>query len=106
MEAGKLNHRITIQQPATATDALGQVIEGSLADVATVWAAKWQLSTKDVSRQAGQTEQAEAKFLIRYRDNITTLMSVTFNGKRYQITGTEEFEDRVGLFLFVRSFDA
>lgn len=106
MEAGKLNKRITIQQPVTVTDAVGQVIESASADLATLWAAKWQLSTNDISRQAGQTAQATGKFLIRYRDDITTQMTVLFDGKRYQIVGTDEFEDRVGLFLFVRSIDA
>ena len=105
MKAGDLKYRIAIKQAGTTTDALGQEIEGTPTVLATVWAAKYALSTKDVSRQAGLKEQAEAKFAIRYRADITTQMTVEFDGKPYQIIGTEEFEDRIGLYLFVRSIN-
>lgn len=103
IEAGKLQHRITIKQTTKRPNAVGQVIKDAVVDLATVWAAKWQLSTKDITRQAGQTEQAEGKFLIRYRDDIRTGMLIAFDGRTYEITGTEETEDRTGLYLLVRS---
>lgn len=105
MRAGDLKYRIAIKQAVSTTDALGQEIESAPAVIGTVWAAKYALSTKDVAKQSGQQEQAEAKFGIRYRGDITTSMTVEFDGKQYQITGTEEFEDRVGLYLFVRSIN-
>ena len=66
MDAGKLDKRIEIQSGGLTTDSFGQEIEGAPVTVAKVWAALWQLSTKDVTRQAGLKEQAEAKFLIRH----------------------------------------
>lgn len=103
IEAGKLRERITIQRATTRKNAHGQVVTDAVAPLATVWAGKWQLSTKDVTRQAGQSAQAEAKFLIRFRDDIKSTDTVLYRGKTYSILGTEEYEDRTGLFLFVRA---
>ncbi|WP_022682135.1 phage head closure protein [Sphingobium bisphenolivorans] len=107
MNAGALRHRITILTTISAmTNDIGEVIEGAPLEVATVWAAKWQLTAKDISRAAGQVAQAEAKFLIRHRDDITTQMTVQHKGVTYAITGLEDFEDGQGLFLMVRSMTA
>lgn len=107
MNAGDLKHRITILTTGSATtNDIGEAIDGSPLPVATVWAAKWQLTTKDISRAAGQVAQAEAKFLIRNRNDITTAMTVQHKGVAYAITGMEEYEDGQGLFLMVRSMTA
>lgn len=106
MKAGDLRHRIVILSSSTSTNDIGEVVEGTPLEVATVWAAKWQLTVKDISRAAGQVAQAEAKFLIRHRDDITTSMTVQHKGVIYAITGTEEYEDGQGLFLMVRSMTA
>ena len=39
MQAGRLNHRVTFQQPTNSVDDYGQPVPGSFDDVATVWAA-------------------------------------------------------------------
>lgn len=107
MNAGSLRHRITILTTGSATtNDIGEVIDGAPQVVAAVWAAKWQLTAKDISRAAGQVSQAEAKFLIRHRADITTQMTVQHKGVTYAITGLEEFEDGKGLFLMVRSMTA
>lgn len=105
MKAGDLRERITIKTPTTTIGSKGQDLEGTPTTLATVWAAKWNLSTKDVTRQAGIAEQASAKFLIRYRADITTSQTVEYRGQTYKVIGTEDYENRVGLFLFVRSID-
>lgn len=108
MNAGALRHRITILTTSSpTTNNIGEVIDGApQIIVATVWAAKWQLTAKDISRAAGQVSQAEAKFLIRHRNDITTRMNVQHKGITYAITAIEEFEDGQGLFLMVRSMTA
>jgi len=106
MKAGDLKHRVTILTSSSTTNDIGEVVEGTPVTVATVWAAKWQLTVKDITRAAAQVAQAEAKFLIRYRDDITTSMTVQHKGKTYAITGLEEYEDGHGLFLMVRSMTA
>lgn len=103
MKAGDLKHRISILTTGTTTNDIGEVIEGAPQVVGTVWAAKWQLTVKDITRAASQASQAEAKFLIRHRSDITTAMKVQHKGVTYAITGLEEFEDGQGLFLMVRS---
>ncbi len=103
MKAGDLKHRITINTVTRSTDALGQENEATPSHFATVWAAKLQLTSKDIAKQAGTQEQSEIKLLIRYLADITTAMTVVFRGRTYAINGTEEYADREGLFLFVRS---
>lgn len=104
MNAGALRHRITILTTGgPTTNDIGEEISGAPLVVATVWAAKWQLTAKDVSRAAGQVSQAEAKFLIRHRSDLTTQMTVLHKGVSYAITGLEDFEDGKGLFIMVRS---
>lgn len=107
MNAGALRHRITILTTSSpTTNDIGEVIDGAPQVVATVWAATWQLTAKDISRAAGQVSQAEAKFLIRHRNDITTAMTVQHKGVTYAIIGLEDFEDGKGLFLMVRSMTA
>ncbi|MEV4934927.1 phage head closure protein [Sphingobium sp. LSP13-1-1.1] len=106
MKAGDLKQRITFLSSTTTTNDIGEVVEDAPTEVATVWAAKYQLTVKDITRAAGQSAQAEVKFLIRYRADITTKMIVQHKGVTYAITGLEEYEAGQGLFVMVRSMTA
>lgn len=83
MEAGKLRHRITIQQDSgTTVDASGHPT-ASWTDVRTVWASVQPLG--GLERWRANQMQAETTHLItiRYQDNITTKMRALFQGDRY-----------------------
>lgn len=85
MHAGKLNHRVTIQQRSTTRDpAMGSEIVG-WADVVTVWAQFDPIRGREY--YSAKQEQAEtvARFRIRYRSDIVTEMRVVFGGKFYDI---------------------
>lgn len=101
IEAGRLNRRITIQQKSSTANSFGEP-ENGWTDVTRVWAELKTLTVKDVNRQHGQKEQAEAKFLIRHRTDVTTTMRLQHNGSTYYVVGTEEYQDGEGLLLFVR----
>ncbi|MCW2412931.1 MULTISPECIES: phage head closure protein [unclassified Sphingobium] len=103
MKAGDLKERIAITAATSAQNAIGEVVEGSHATIATVWAAKWTLTSKDIARAASAQQQTEAKFAIRYRDGVSTSNRIVHKGTDYQILSIEEFEDGWGLYLFVRS---
>lgn len=101
ISAGDLNKRLSLQTKTITTNAVGEE-EEAWTTLATVWAGQKLLTVKDVNRQQGQKDQAEIKFIIRYRKDVTTAMRVLYRDQTYYITGTEETLDPDGLLIFVR----
>ena len=87
MRAGKLRHRIAIEQPGSAQDPdTGEMVDG-WAPVATVWASVEPLSAREfIAAQAGQSE-ITANIRIRYRAGITAGMRLLHKGQAYNIHG-------------------
>lgn len=87
MRAGKLRHRVTIEQPGQAQDpTTGEMIPGWQA-VATVWASIEPLSVRDfMAAQAAQSE-VSARITIRHREGLDPTMRITHRGKAYKIEG-------------------
>lgn len=88
MRAGKLRHRITIQQPGLYQDPqTGEMISGW----ATVWdkvpASVEPLSAREfIAAQAGQSE-VTARIVIRYREGVLPTMRILHRGTVYNIQG-------------------
>lgn len=82
MQAGTLRHRITIQEPAGA----------NWVDFATLWAAKEQVTGREISELSDQLLHDEnlVRFRIRYRAGLTHKMRVLWDGKTYDIQRVEE----------------
>lgn len=93
LNAGDLDQRITIQEPSTAKDLLGQRIE-TWTPVLTDIAAKW---VPKGGRQffAAGTEQSlsDGFFLVRYRTTITGKMRVMWRGVPYSIVAEPQDVD-------------
>jgi SPP1 family predicted phage head-tail adaptor len=82
VEAGKLRHRLTIQQDSgTSLDASGHVTE-DWTDVLTVWASVQPVA--GLERWRANQMQAETTHLItiRYLEAVTTKMRGLFQGTR------------------------
>ena len=100
MQAGRLNRRCTLQQPGTATDALGQPIPG-WTDVATVWADIRMKSGLESIKAGAPVSVVQASIRVRYRAGITAGMRVVHNLQAFNITavlpdvGGREFVDLV-----------
>ncbi len=100
MQAGRLNTRCTLQQPGTATDALGQPIPG-WTDVALVWASIRHLSGVEAIKADAVTSTVKASIRIRYRTGLNAGMRVVHNLVAYEIkavmpdVGGREFVDLV-----------
>ena len=81
MDAGRLNHRVTIQTPTTSADAAGGVTQ-TWATFATVWARIEPLS----AHRLFQAQQANADVTgvahIRYLAGLEPTMRIKF-GSRY-----------------------
>lgn len=87
--AGKLRHRVTIQNPVETQDPTTGAMNVAWQDLAYVWAAIEPLSGREfVSAQAEQAK-VTTRITIRYRDDLTAKMRLyhTAKGIYYQIHG-------------------
>lgn len=75
MEAGKLGHRITIQQATVAQDAYGEPVK-TWGTLATVWAAVEPLIGREYLAVQQIQSAVSVRVRIRYRSGITPLMRV------------------------------
>lgn len=100
--AGSLNRSIAIYGPVTVRSPTGTE-SSSFIRLVTTWAERKSLSLKDATRAAGMEQSAEAKFVIRYRQGITTSMQIECDGQRYSVEAVDEIGNREGLALLVRA---
>jgi len=93
MNAGKLRHRVTIQELVRADDGYGGIIE-TWQDVATVWAAVEPLRGSE--RYRAQQVQAELshKVTMRYRAGVKPQMRLLHNGRVLNIEAVIDAEER------------
>jgi SPP1 family predicted phage head-tail adaptor len=89
MNAGELNQRIVVEASIPTTNAIGDSIL-EWRPIATIWASKQHKTSREF--YAAQKVNAEITdlFIIRYRANVTTRMRVSYNGKHYNILGTDD----------------
>lgn len=86
LSAGKLRHRVLIQQQVTTKDEDG-VQTTTWVDVATVWASVEPLSAREFI-QSGQTHSAvTARITMRYRDGLSPSMRLVHRGEIFNIAG-------------------
>lgn len=86
LPAGKLRHRVLIQQQVTTRDGDG-VEQKAWVDVATVWASVEPLSAREFM-QSGQTQSAvTARITMRYRDGLSPSMRLVHRGEIFNIAG-------------------
>ena len=87
MQAGRLRHRVTIQQlvagspPQTETGEPNEV----WADVATVWGSVDPLNGRELFAAQEHDSEVTVRIRIRYRSDVTHLMRVSFDSKLYDI---------------------
>ena len=88
LKAGKLRHRITIEQPGLTQDPVtGEMIAGWTVFADKVPASVEPLSARDfIAAQSGQSE-ISARIVIRYRPGVLPTMRIIHRGKVYGIKG-------------------
>ena len=104
---GKLNRVITLQQKSITRDAYGAE-EERWADLRTrprVWANVMQTGASQDYRSGSDREQntRNARFRIRYRDDVTEAMRVSYDGVYWDIEGIAEWGYRDTLELQCRA---
>lgn len=101
MNIGKLDHRITLQQPAPEPEneygGAGQ--QQTFTDVATVAAQVEPAPGLEgfIGDQLTATQRQE--FTIRYRADVRPTWQLVFEGTTYQIVSVSEFGRRAGLTI-------
>lgn len=81
LAAGKLRHRVVIQQPVETQDGITGAMEVSWADVATVWASIEPLSAREFIASQAEDSQISARITIRYRAGISAKMRLYHQAK-------------------------
>jgi SPP1 family predicted phage head-tail adaptor len=84
MQAGKLRHRITIQQLIDGQDEIGQPAQ-TWSDVATVWADIRHKSGSEAIKADQVTSTVQASIRIRYRTGINAGMRAVHGATVYDI---------------------
>lgn len=88
MQAGRLNRRVTLQAPGTATDELGQPIPG-WTDVATVWGDVRLRSGLESIKAGAVVSTVQASVRIRYRTGINAGMRVLVDSVPYEVLAVQ-----------------
>jgi SPP1 family predicted phage head-tail adaptor len=93
MRAGSLKHRIVFEKPTITQDSMGGMVT-SWATHATVWGEVIHLAGREYWQAQQANSEATGKIRIRYRNDITPLMRVSFEGKVLQILTVYPFDSR------------
>jgi len=87
LDSGKLRHRLILLFLAEDQDSdTGEMVE-SWEEYDTVWGSFEPYSTKDVLLARSAQEQSSARAVIRYKEEVTSGMRVSFRSRLYKIDG-------------------
>lgn len=87
MEAGRLRHKVELQQPTTTQDPTTGEMLVTWTKVASVWAAVEPASVSAFVAAAAAQSEVKGQFIIRKRDNIDATMRFIHRGDAYRILG-------------------
>jgi SPP1 family predicted phage head-tail adaptor len=86
LAAGKLRHRVTIQEQVETRDSSGDVLI-EWEDFAVVWAAVEPLSVREFISAQSMQSQIVARITVRYRDDLTATMRILHRDSVYNPQG-------------------
>lgn len=84
MGAGRLDQRVTLQEPTNTRDAQGSV-STTWADVATVWAAVEDLAGREYFAAAETQAEVSSRIIIRTRDGVAPTMRAVCGSRTWDI---------------------
>jgi SPP1 family predicted phage head-tail adaptor len=87
MQAGKLRHRVTIQQPVRSqSPTTGSVID-TWQTIAEVWAEISPSSAREFTAAMAVQSEITTRITIRHRADVTSKHRILHRGKTYNIEG-------------------
>lgn len=93
MQAGRLRHRITIQEPVVARNGFNEAIT-TWSNVATVWASVEPISGREFFAAEHVQSEITHRVRLRYRPGVTSEMRVSFGGRYLQIESVIDVRER------------
>lgn len=86
LAAGRLRHRVSIEEPAETIDADGMRTKVWV-NFADVWAAVEPLSAREFLAAQANQSAVIGKIIIRYRAGLRAAMRILFRGQYYDLAG-------------------
>ena len=105
MRAGRLRHRVTIQQLVAASPSqdAGGAPDESWADLVTVWGEVAPLKGRELIAAQQVSSEVTGTITIRYRSGITARMRAVYGSRNYDLLGVvNTFERNRELILYTR----
>lgn len=96
--AGSLDRTLTILTETAAKSALGQAVS-AYTELSKTYAQRLEMRTVDAARAGGRDVYAMARYLIRFRDGLTTAHRIVVDGITYSILSIEPMGRREALIL-------
>lgn len=101
LNAGRLDRRLDLQQRTITRDAAGGEIVSWVA-LATVWAAKRDITGRDRLRADAKTAESSTAFTIRYRADLAVTDRVVYAGTPHDIQHLAELGHKEGLEILCK----
>lgn len=93
MQAGRLDRRVTIEEPTEIRDAYGATVPGWI-EVATVWASVVALMPRELRADSAPVSGMAYRLTMRYRSDILPSHRVRVDGKTMLVRGVAEIGRR------------
>lgn len=87
IQAGKLRHRVSLQERQTTRDPDTGDVLSAWVEVALLWASVEALSARDFIAAGVNQSKVVARIVIRFRENINASMRIVHGAKLYNIEG-------------------
>jgi SPP1 family predicted phage head-tail adaptor len=102
--AGRLNRRITFQRATEAPDTFGAPIKtwANIATSPTIWSEVISLGGRESFASQELLAEADSRFRLRYRRDISIEMRIVYNGDDYDIKSIAELGFHEGLELLAK----
>lgn len=86
LQAGKLRHKVTIQQRVSTQDSAGDIVS-EWVDWARVWAAVEPMSAREFLTAQTLESKVTTRITVRYRAGLDATMRILHRGKIFNIQG-------------------
>ncbi|MFT6496253.1 MAG: SPP1 family predicted phage head-tail adaptor [Cycloclasticus pugetii] len=93
MRAGRLRHKVEIQQATESQDSTGAIVE-TWATFLTLRASYEPKTAKESYQSSQEFAQSSAMFRTRYRSGVTTKMRLLFDNRLFDIEGVVDMYGR------------
>ena len=99
MQAGRLDRRVTIEKPATASQTGSGQKTLSHTEVDVVWAAVEDVNGRERFVDDQVAAEADTLFVMRYRSDLTPEYRLQFDGRAYDVKAATELRSWLGVMV-------